>query len=269
MKPWSNSTPNPVPASPAEYVQGSAPGMTTVDIVSFYRIGVGVGASRALTRWSRTDWTRVVPPLPSPPAGGRRHTSQGRERKQQLIDAAVGLFAERGYSSTRIADICERAGVAKGLYYWYFPTKHDLFVELVRTMRQRLRRAQAAAMDPTTDPLRRLRQGTEASVRFIAENAAYFSFVEVERAEPEMAGILQEGGDVYLRDVLALVVEAQTDGLVADVDPTLVALGVLGAVSSFTNAWRNGRIDVDPDELATFVGEWVARAVGDHHTSVS
>jgi AcrR family transcriptional regulator len=193
----------------------------------------------------------------------RRLTSQGRERKQQLIDAAVGLFAERGYSATRISDICDRAGVAKGLYYWYFPTKHDLFVELVRTMRRRLRQAQAAAMDPSADPLTRLRQGTEASVRFIADNAAYFSFVEVERADGEMADILREGSDVYLRDVLALVVEAQRDGLIPDTDPTLVALGVVGSVSSFTNAWRNGRTPVDADGLAAFVGDWVANAVGD------
>jgi AcrR family transcriptional regulator len=191
----------------------------------------------------------------------RRHTSQGRERKQQLIDAAVTLFSERGYSATRIADICDQAGVAKGLYYWYFPTKHDLFVELVRTMRRRLRQAQAAGMDPTADPLTRMRQGAEASVRFIAENASYFSFVEVERSETEMSGLLREGSDVYLRDVLALVDEAQRDGLVPDSDPTLVALGVVGAVSSFTNAWRNGRTTVTADELAAFVGDWVANAV--------
>lgn len=191
----------------------------------------------------------------------RRLTSQGRERKQQLVDAAVELFADRGYSSTRIADICDRAGVAKGLYYWYFPTKHDLFVELVRSMRRRLRQAQAAAMDPSADALERLRQGTEASVRFIAEHAAYFSFVEVERSGPEMAEILAEGSDVYLRDVLALVTEAQRDGLLPDSEPTLVALGVVGAVSSFTNAWRNGRVTVGVDELAGFVGDWVMGAV--------
>lgn len=192
----------------------------------------------------------------------RRHTSHGRERKQQLIDAAMVLFTERGYSATRIVDICERAGVAKGLYYWYFPTKHDLFVELVRTMRRRLRQAQAAAMDPEADPLTRLRQGTEASVSFIVEHASYFSFVEVERAGSEMATILREGSDVYLRDVQALVDAAQRAGLAPDTDPTLVALGVVGAVSSFTNAWRNGRTDVDPDELARFAGDWVTRAVG-------
>lgn len=198
------------------------------------------------------------------PAAARRHTTQGEERKQQLVDAAVALFAERGYAATRISDICERAGVAKGLFYWYFPTKHDLFVELVRTMRRRLRRAQAAGMDPDADALTRLRQGTEASVRFIGAHAAYFSFVEVERADGDVAAIVREGSEVYLRDVRALVDEAQRSGLVPDADPTLMSIGVVGAVSSFTNAWRNGSLDaldMSTDELADFVGRWVESAL--------
>ena len=192
----------------------------------------------------------------------RRLTEQGRERKQQLVDAAMTLFAERGYAATRISDICAQAGVAKGLFYWYFPTKLDLFTELVRTMRHSLRRAQADAMEPDADAVERIRQGTEASVRFMAEHATYFALVDVERADPAIADALRTGSEVYLDDVTALVREAQAAGSVPDADPRLLALGVLGAVSSFSNAWRSGRIELSTDELATFVAEWVTRALG-------
>jgi AcrR family transcriptional regulator len=97
----------------------------------------------------------------------RRHTEHGNERKQQLLVAAQTLFGSRGYARTRIADICGEAGVAKGLFYWYFPTKESLFAELVESMRMQLRRAQATAMDDSSDPITRIRQGTQASVRFI------------------------------------------------------------------------------------------------------
>ena len=194
-------------------------------------------------------------------AAGRPLSEQGRERKEQLIEAAVALFSERGYAATRIRDICERAGVAKGLFYWYFPTKLDLFAELVRTMRRQLRRAQAAAMDPHADALTRLRQGTVASVVFMAEHAAYFALVDVERSDPAIADTLREGSQVYLDDVRALVREALRDGSIVDADPDLLAFGVLGAVSSYSNAWRAGRIDATPAELAEFVGAWVVRAL--------
>lgn len=192
----------------------------------------------------------------------RRHTEHGRERKQQLIDAAAELFAINGYAATRIQDICRRAGVAKGLFYWYFPTKQELFAELVRTMRTRLRKAQAAAMDADADPLTRLRQGTEASVRFHADHAGYFSLLDVERADATHAALLREGSAVYLADVVTLVRAAQDADLISPDEPAdALAAGVLGAVSSFTHAWRDDRLDMDAETLATFVGTWVERAL--------
>lgn len=198
---------------------------------------------------------------PRTQAEPRSHTEQGLERKQQLLEAAAALFSTKGYSSTRIADICAAAGVAKGLMYWYFPTKESLFAELVRSMRTKLRRAQAAAMDPSADPLVRIRQGTEASVVFMAEHRSYFALLDVERADDEVASVLRDGSDVYANDVIRLVREAQALGLVPDGDPRLFATGVLGAVSSFSHALRSGSLDLDVDELATFVGDWVMRAL--------
>ncbi|MET0460651.1 MAG: TetR/AcrR family transcriptional regulator [Ilumatobacteraceae bacterium] len=199
--------------------------------------------------------------------GDRRHTEHGRERKQQLVDAAAELFADNGYAATRIQDICRRAGVAKGLFYWYFPTKQELFAELVRTMRLRLRKAQAQAMDGAADPLTRIRQGAEASVRFHAEHAGYFALLDVERADATHAELLREGSAVYLADVVALIRSAQADGLVSDEPAEALAVGVLGAVSSFTHAWRDHRIDMDAETLATFVGAWVRRALSESSAS--
>lgn len=196
-------------------------------------------------------------------ADGRRHTEHGRERKQQLLAAAAELFAANGYSATRIADICAAAGVAKGLFYWYFPTKQELFAELVRTMRLRLRRAQAAAMDPADGIVDRIGHATAASVRFMAEHAAYFALLDVERTDPAMSDVLREGADVYLDDIRRLIVEGQQRGEIIDDDPSLLAVGVLGAVSSFSNSFRNGRLDpaMTVDELAQFVRRWVTSAI--------
>jgi len=117
----------------------------------------------------------------------RKLTAQGRERKQQLLDHAAELFAQRGYAETRVIDIVRAAGVAKGLFYWYFENKEALFRELVENIRLRLRQEQAAAMDPEADPLTRIRQGAEASVRFMAENARYFAMLASASADALIA----------------------------------------------------------------------------------
>lgn len=200
-------------------------------------------------------------PAPTPPTEDRRHTEHGRERKQQLLDAAEDLFAANGYASTRIADICRAAGVAKGLFYWYFDTKSDLFGELVRARRLELRRAQAAAMDPDADARTRIGQGAEASVRFMAAHAAWFTLLDVERSDREVAEVLREGSSVYLDDVRRLVVEGQRAGVIADADPELLAVGVLGTVSSFSNWFRHRPAGIEVHQLAAFARNWVTNAL--------
>ncbi len=51
--------------------------------------------------------------------------SRGNKRPR-LVEAACAVFAEKGYASTRVADIADRAGVGKGTVYEYFTSKEEL-----------------------------------------------------------------------------------------------------------------------------------------------
>ena len=61
-------------------------------------------------------------------------TRHGQDRKAELLRHAEYLFAKRGYENTRMVDIADAAGVAKGLVYWYFENKETLFREIVADM---------------------------------------------------------------------------------------------------------------------------------------
>jgi AcrR family transcriptional regulator len=188
----------------------------------------------------------------------RQLTSQGAERKQQLLDAAARLFAEQGYAATRVVDIVEAAGVAKGLFYWYFENKEALFRELATEIRRRLRRQQAAAIDDEASALVRILQGTVASLRFMAENAPFFSLLEVEGRN--VSDVLRQGTEQHLHDVTVLIVEGQRDGTVTDDDPAeLLAMAAVGTVGQFSHFHRTGRIDLSLDELSGYVARVVAR----------
>ena len=187
----------------------------------------------------------------------RRLTSQGVERKEQLLDAAAHLFADRGYAQTRIVDICREAGVAKGLFYWYFETKEQVFRDLAAGLRLRLRRAQAAGMDPAADPLVQLRQGSEASVRFMAAHAQSFALIAVENVDREFVEDIRLGTEVHADDTQRIVRAGIDAGLIRDEDPRLLAYSVLATVGWFAHWHRTGRLDTDVDGLAAFVGRQV------------
>src|SRR5262245_60139898 len=62
-----------------------------------------------------------------PPAGGETATpSRGSATKEQVLQHAAALIREKGFRSTSIADVPERAGIQKGSFYYYFPSKEDL-----------------------------------------------------------------------------------------------------------------------------------------------
>lgn len=187
----------------------------------------------------------------------RRLTNQGQERRRQLLDAAAALFSDRGYQETRIVDICKEAGVAKGLFYWYFESKEEVFRQLNADLRLRLRKEQATAMDPDADALVKIRQGSEASVRFMAAHARSFALMAVENVDRQFLGDLRRGTELHADDTERLVVEGIAAGLIRDEDPRLLAYSVLTTVGWFAHYHRLGRVDLDIDGLTAFVGRHV------------
>jgi len=55
------------------------------------------------------------------------HKARKQNKRSLIIEAAAKVFANRGYTSTLIADIARVAGIGKGTIYEYFPSKEDLF----------------------------------------------------------------------------------------------------------------------------------------------
>lgn len=62
---------------------------------------------------------------------GSKRGQQAEQRRTQLIDTALALFAERGIEATRVSDIAEVAGVAQGLLYHYFRSKDELLAAII------------------------------------------------------------------------------------------------------------------------------------------
>jgi len=55
------------------------------------------------------------------------------QTKKSIMEAATSLFAREGYDSTGVAEICERAGVSKGAFYYHFESKEAVFLALIDT----------------------------------------------------------------------------------------------------------------------------------------
>ena len=90
-------------------------------------------------------------------AGPRRERRKD-DRPGELVNAALDVFAERGFAGARLEDIARRAGVTKGTVYLYFASKEELFEAVVRqTLMSSIARGHATVRDfegPTPELLR-------------------------------------------------------------------------------------------------------------------
>ena len=159
----------------------------------------------------------------------RKLTQRGRERRQQLVDVAARLFAERGYHPTAVADIVESLGVGKGVFYWYFESKEDLFLEILASSQHDLRRRQQAAIGDEPDPVRRIELGLRASMAWFRENRHLFNLSQFAATEERFAPALRLNEEVAVDDVTRHLKEAMVEGRIPDQDPAVLAHALIGA----------------------------------------
>lgn len=131
----------------------------------------------------------------------RRTKQDALATRAQLLEAAIGVFAEKGVSRTTLQDIALAAGTTRGAIYWHFKNKADLFNALMESAI--LPREQAMAQighDPTNDPLTELEQALQQSMQCIAGNARTRLIFEIATLKVEY---VQESRAIQARHVQA------------------------------------------------------------------
>jgi AcrR family transcriptional regulator len=75
------------------------------------------------------------------------------QRPNELLEAALRIFAERGYANTRLEDIAASVGVTKGTIYHYFATKEDLLLRAIEHYHEEAFRPLARVLSENTGPI--------------------------------------------------------------------------------------------------------------------
>jgi TetR/AcrR family fatty acid metabolism transcriptional regulator len=192
-----------------------------------------------------------------------RSAAAAAEKRRQILDAAVRVFARQGFHTCRVSDIADEAGVAYGLVYHYFRSKDEvldtLFLERWNIMLDAIREADGQAI-PARDKL----YGVAA---FIVESYRHdpdlmkVIIVEVTRAansfgQTHLAKIREAYGLIA-----AIVDKAQRSGEFRDdVTPEFAAMAFYGAIEQVLTGWILGALphsETDLDDAKRFVVETI------------
>jgi AcrR family transcriptional regulator len=190
----------------------------------------------------------------------RRLTPRGRERRRQLMSYAAGRFAEHGYHPTSVSDIVGGINVGKGVFYWYFESKEQLFTELLREAQTDLRRAQRDAIADEPDPLRRLELGVRAAFVWWGEHPEIVNLTQFAATEARFAAAIKRGQEVAIADAVLHIKDGIAEGRIRDMDPELLAHATLGIVGHLAREFLHRRGD-DIDEVADAAVEVMLRGL--------
>lgn len=164
---------------------------------------------------------------------GARRLPAG-ERRRQLFDVALDLFAERGYRATTMDDVAEAAGVTKPLVYQHFSSKRALYLELVDSVAHEMLAAIADAAARAEGPRQQVEQGF----------AAYFQLVVTHESAFRLLYGRDHGDDEELGEALRRVEDVLAEAIdpliAAGLDPDhrrLLAYAVVGMAEGASRHW--------------------------------
>jgi len=181
--------------------------------------------------------------VPTVLAVTRRLTQRGRDRRDQLMDFATRRFAEQGYHPTSVSEIVSGLGVGKGVFYWYFDSKEQLFLEILKDAQTDLRRKQQQAISGVDDPVRRIELGLRASMAWSEAHRDHNKLIQFAATEAAFAEALRRGQEIAVADVVKHVKEAMAVGRARDADPDVVAHAMVGVASHLTRTFIYERGD--------------------------
>ncbi len=167
----------------------------------------------------------------------RRLTQRGKERREQLMSYAAARFAEQGYHPTSVSEIVAGLGVGKGVFYWYFDSKEQLFLEILKEAQTDLRRRQQQAIGDEEDPVRRIELGLRASMAWAEAHRDHNKLIQFAATESTFVTALHRGQDIAVSDVVKHVKEAIALGRIRDTDPDMLAHAMVGVVGHLTRVF--------------------------------
>lgn len=184
-------------------------------------------------------------------ASGRKATRKSETTRQQILDAAAALFAERGYSLTRLSDIAERAGMhLTGLYY-YYDNKEELVSDIICHVPARVAAGLKDALDALPASAGKRQRLETAFTVYLSHILKDDDYVRADhRIVAQISPEVRERAINISRDINAiwrtLLDEAAAAGEIrTDIDMTMLRMLMLGSMN-WAVEWF--RADISPPE---------------------
>src|SRR5262245_38633241 len=187
--------------------------------------------------------------------GGARDVARPKteEKRKRILQAAVKVFARKGYFAARVSEIAKKAGVADGTIYLYFKSKEDILVRLFDEVMAEQAKEVGKAVARRSSAPERLRVIAEHHLRAMGANRDLAVVFQVELRQSTK--FLERFTASWLRDYFVLITQVLEQGkregvLRADLNTKVTTKAFFGALDEIVTSWIIGGKGYDLEKLA-------------------
>lgn len=162
------------------------------------------------------------------------------DKRDRIIEAAIAVFAEKGFHAARVSDIADRASVADGTIYLYFRNKEDLLLCIFEEKMDELLQELGRILLPLRDPQEKIRAFARQHVDQLRRHPdlAQVFQVELRQSRKFLREYRPEKLWAYLDVFGRLVEEGKASGLFRpDVDPFVAKWSFFGSLDELSIQW--------------------------------
>lgn len=175
-------------------------------------------------------------------------------RREQILQAAQKLFADKGFRETNLNDVAVQLGFRRQAVYHYFPSKDEILYELIDRAGQSIATSAQPTLDAEIPPVEKLAEVVRNHVRQLLTNIDVFriQFSELFKLTSDRADGLRRDMAAYVRSIADVIAAGQKDGTFVDVPPMTQALLILGMCNGTTDWYSASRSRLSIDEIADY-----------------
>jgi TetR/AcrR family fatty acid metabolism transcriptional regulator len=172
-----------------------------------------------------------------------RKEREYQTHRKEILSAAERVFAEKGFFSSTMSEIAERAEFGTGTLYKYFKSKDDLYFTLIDEKTDTINHLVKAELSREASPVVRIREVLGLQFEFVEKNRDFFRIYTSERSrfewtlKDELGKGIHDKMVAFIKILTQVMKEGMKEGEFKPMDPTDLAHALVGIVNSFIFEW--------------------------------
>lgn len=189
--------------------------------------------------------------------------TESNDTRSKILEAAVSVFAQKGYHETRVDDIVAESKKSKGSIYFYFPSKQDIFLGLIDSFSHLIEKNLTNAIDSNEHGVFQLRTALRDTLHLFGK---YKTLAKIVLVQSVGLGEEFEKRHRAINDRLAEIIEkrliiAAKEGSIPEINPSIIARAWIGALNEIVIHWIYSE-ETDMEDIIPTVEIFLLNSIG-------